>query len=603
MITIEQETSRSQEQPKTEKQRKLVERAQMLFRAFYDEAMPRRTRFAEYRRIRALEEDVFENGTAPKLNVLGSMIDTVVADQMDNPLEALMIPERPDEETVRSADDITDVVRFALDQCGWDAQYRKLMEDTATLGTGVAEVLWEADADDGRGLVRAMRVKPENFFPDPAYENIQDGRAVFKATWVTVAWVEEHFPHVKGYIAGDEYANDGDGEKLAQAQGESEGCMLLDYWYKQYDAEARRTRVHMALICGNTLVYTSEEDDDMKDGVYAHGLYPFVVFPYRERAGSAFGMGMMDDYAEQYFAVCRYFKYMDDNTRLNAKPRFLARRGEVDEIADMERDFVEVENLEETHIKPIVVPALGNQVFTTVQYLVDTMKQDSGQNQFTRGEGGMGVTAASAIQALQEAGGKTARMHTSTYKEAFRQMIMQIVWVLADYIDAQRVLLVTGDEEVPDTMHSVTIRPSARKPGGGIEKPPYTIRVQVQKKNPLQIQANNQYVLQIAQVCGEAGAPLPPAAVVRLLQGQDNKAQILRELQAADQTQAQIAQLTAQLEQAQAQMEQLAKQNGLQKQVITRQHQELAAQRAPGQVNAPNYGMLNTTVGVNREEL
>ena len=40
------------------------------------------------------------------------------------------------------------------------------------------------------------------------------------------------------------------------------------------------------------------------------------------------------------------------------------------------------------------------------------MKQDCGQNQFTRGEGGLNVTAGTAIHYLQEAGGKITRWHS-----------------------------------------------------------------------------------------------------------------------------------------------------------------------------------------------
>ena len=291
-------------------------------------------------------------------------------------------------------------------------------------------------------------------------------------------------------------------------------------------------------------------------------------------------------------------------------------------------------------------------------YLVDTMKQDSGQNQFSRGEAGLGVTAASAIQALQEAGGKITRLHTAGYMESFRQAVEQMIYVLSDRITEERVIMVAGQDSAgtlrPRHVKLLPARPSLPEagmnggamgamgagqdeamgaPGGAeagmpgqamptmgagqdealaalaglngggamgagqdgamgalaglngggaeadiaaalqralggaeagmaamgtgraIERPPYNVRVQIQRRSPLQIQANNEFVLQVAQICGQAGQPLPPLAVVSLLQGIDNKQEVLSALREADQTRTQMQQLQGAVEQLQAQLQ------------------------------------------------
>ena len=75
------------------------------------------------------------------------------------------------------------------------------------------------------------------------------------------------------------------------------------------------------------------------------------------------------------------------------------------------------------------------------------------------------------------------------------------------------------------------------------------------RRSPLQIQANNEFVLQVAQICGQAGQPLPPLAVVSLLQGIDNKQEVLSALREADQTRTQMQQLQGAVEQLQAQLQ------------------------------------------------
>ncbi|MEE0297930.1 MAG: hypothetical protein UD963_01440, partial [Christensenellales bacterium] len=175
----------------------------------------------------------------------------------------------------------------------------------------------------------------------------------------------------------------------------------------------------------------------------------------------------------------------------------------------------------------------------------------SGQNQFVRGEGGKGVTAASAIQALQEAGGKIARMHTEKFKSAFRQMVEQILWVLSEYMPPERKLRIVGGWDSSGNMKERMIELIApRNANGRLPKPAYTVRVQVQKNNPLQIQADNEFLTQVATICAQSGNPLPPETIVTLMEGVRTKGTVLKALQENSRVNAQISALEAELAQA-----------------------------------------------------
>jgi hypothetical protein len=169
----------------------------------------------------------------------------------------------------------------------------------------------------------------------------------------------------------------------------------------------------------------------------------------------------------------------------------------------------------------------------------------------------MGVTAASAIQSLQEAGGKTSRWHTEQYKDAFREMVEQIMWVLSEYMTKDRTLRIVGGWDSTGQMKDrvVSLRPTAKE-GDALPKPAYTVRVQVQRNNPLQIQSDNEFLMQAAQICAQNGSPMPPTAIINLMQGYRNKDSVLRAVIDADQIHQQLAQLTQQNEQLQAQLEQ-----------------------------------------------
>ena len=116
-----------------------------------------------------------------------------------------------------------------------------------------------------------------------------------------------------------------------------------------------------------------------------------------------------------------------------------------DDVADMRKTIIEWEGNDIREVMQTVQAApINGQVYEMMRYMADTMKQDCGQNQFTRGEGGLNVTAGTAIHYLQEAGGKITRWHSERFKDAFRRMIEQILWVLSEYMEPGRKLRIIG---------------------------------------------------------------------------------------------------------------------------------------------------------------
>ena len=522
-------------QPLSAEQALLVSRAYALFDRFYDQLRPVHEQMRQMRMMRCLNQGE-QSGTAPLSNTLNSCADNVIADQIDNMPEARMVPER--EETAKSAEEMTDVVSFVLYQAGWPGKYQRLMEDAVIAGTGVCQVFWDDEAMDGEGMVSVLAWHPEDFYPDPMVEDIQDGRACFKTTNTTVSWVEEHYPHARGFIGQDRYAQDMQWEQEGAADPDTR-VTLIEYWYKKYDANRRRNHVHMALLAGGALLYSTEYDlgtgdpGEFSQGVFAHGQYPFTLFKYRPVWRRAFGTGLMHDYRQMQHAIDRYIKYIDDNARQSSVQRLFIRKGSginPDEIADMSRVIVEWEGNDIREVmQPVQASPINGQVYQMMTYLADTMKQDCGQNQFNRGEGGLGVTAASAIEALQSAGGKLARWHTEQFKDAFREMVEQILWVLSEYMEPGRTLRIVGGWDQAGSMQEKIVQLLATElKGDAMPKPAYTVRVQTQRNTPGQIQEANDFLLRAAELCAQYGQPLPPQSVIALMEGYRTKGSVLR---------------------------------------------------------------------------
>ena len=129
--------------------------------------------------------------------------------------------------------------------------------------------------------------------------------------------------------------------------------------------------------------------------------------------------------------------------------RHFIRRGSgvnPDDVADMRKTIIEWEGNDIREVMQTVqAEPINGQVYEMMRYLADTMKQDCGQNQFTRGEGGLNGTGRHGHRLLT--GGRAARSRDGTANDsrsAFRKMVEQILWVLSEYMEPGRKMRIIG---------------------------------------------------------------------------------------------------------------------------------------------------------------
>lgn len=604
-------------QPLTEREKEFVDSVYALFDAFRDGNQKYRDEITEARKVYKLEDDQLDIGItdpmrrSPQLNTLNSDVDNMIADYMDNLPEAIVQPETA--ELAPMADDLTDVIGWTLHRANFKHAWRLAVSDATITGTGVLHAYWddEMSLGDKRGGIGIQAWRPEYFMPDPLYDSLQDGRAVFKVCMHPLSYFEQHYPDKAKYIDPDAHVKL-PSEELSRRDDQRYDdplVALLECWFKRYDAKKKKYAVHMVQVAGGALLYDSR--DDNPGGVYDHGQYPFVMLRFRDRENTCYGTGMMYEFADTQRMINRFTRYMDENARASARIRYIVNRNadlDMEAATDMNRDVILANVTDERAINQIQARPLNSQVMQTVQWLQDTEKQDSGQNQFSRGEGGLGVTAASAISMLQEAGGKITRLHTASYMDSFREMIEQIIALTAEFVDEERIVMITGDEH-NEIGREVRLDGRSLK-DSVLKRPALTVRVETQRSNPQQISSYNQLVLQMAEISAQAGSPIPAGTLMRAMRV-PGKEEIVKLLDAADmqrqqmeQMQQQIQQLAAQNQQLMEQGAQMAQEMDAQKQMLGQTAQMLrgGGQQPPMQASqppqaVPNYGPLEQELG------
>ena len=533
-------------------QRALVTEAYERLALWRDACSGHHQKAKESRRILALDDPLQDApGAAIKtlqLHTLKSTFNNCVADQIDNMPEAVMIPERP--EVAQTAEELTDVTRWVFGHNNYEALHRKRVEDCFCTGTSVTQVAWDPDMDYGEGNIAILRWPVEAFLWDPAAENLQDARAVFKVSWHPMSWYEQHYPEQYSSIGSDEGEYSTIGE-VSNIQADEERAMLMEYWYRLFDAKKRRYTINVAYLAGGALLELSED-------IYQHGRYPFRMDVFSRIEGTPVGEGMIQDLAPMMRYINRYAAYIDMNLRMSAKGRLLVNRNagiDVAVLADWEKDIIEADRIDTAALQWLQSQPFTGMVSNQMMQLQTDLKQDSGQNQFTRGETAGGVTAASAINALQEAGGKITRLRTFTLNDGFREICEQVMWLISQFYDEKRVLYITGMKtEQPREVALDAKKIYGKKPSGkSLPPPPYTVQVQVQRRNPMRVQAQNDLFMQMYTMAAQAQQFFPISVLLELLQV-DGKEKILPVIR-QNESQAQ------QMQEMAAQNEQLAQEN------------------------------------------
>lgn len=525
-------------------------------RPFHESAKEAR----EILRLRDPKQDTGDDEPTLQLQTLKSTFNNCVADQMQNMPEPKLIPETPDLNEV--AMDLQDTVRYVIYNVNkYNAIHRRRTEDLYATGTAITQVTWDESLAHGKGDIAIIRWPVEAFLWDPQAENIQDARAVIKVSWHPLSWFEAHYPDAAPYVSAEDglYNHIGLSElQQSQMQNDEGRAALLEYWYRTYDASKKRYAINVAYCAGGALL-------DEQKNVFAHGRYPFVMDVHSTIEGTPVGDGLVSELVPMMRYINRYAKYIDTNLRMSSKGRMLTRRNsgiDREALADWSQDIVEGDHVVAGEDWAWMQHApFNSMVANQMLQFQNDLKQDSGANQFTRGETTAGVTSGKAIAALQEAGGKITGLRTETLNAGFQEIVEQILWLMSEFYTDERVKLITGKNGMN---REVTM--SARRFFGGkrtkgsVPPPPYMVQVEIDRRNPVQVEAQNEMFMQAYTMAAQAQQYFPLSALFELMNidGKDRLMPVIRE---NENHQQQMQQLQQQNEQMMQQLAQMQKDN------------------------------------------
>lgn len=425
------------------------------------------------------------------------------ADAMDCYPEPTVLPREPgDREEARK---LTRILPVVLKKNGFKRTYSSAWWYKLKSGCAVYGVFWDAGKLNGLGDIAIRRMDLLNLFWEPGVTDIQDSPHFFSTELQDREALEERYPWAKGKADRGGWSVS---RYLYDDAVDTSGKVLVVDWYYHTRENGRKVLQYCKFV-GDTVLYATENDPDMRNrGWYDHGRYPFVFDVLFPEEGTPTGYGYVDLCKSPQKQIDLMNQAILKNTLASATPRFFVRSdGAVNEneYADWTRPFVHTNgNLGSDSIAPIQTAGLDSVYVAILQSKIAEMKETAGNRDVANGGTAGGVTAATAIAALQEAGGKLSRNMIDDGYEAFSDVVTLCIELIRQFYSLPRqfrLLGVMGQEEFV-SYDSRGLQPQAVDDGvvSGYRVPEFDLEVSAQDENPYKTMEYNQLALQLFQM-------------------------------------------------------------------------------------------------------
>ncbi|HIQ80046.1 MAG TPA: hypothetical protein IAD32_02025 [Candidatus Scatavimonas merdigallinarum] len=418
------------------------------------------------------------------------------ADMRDSYPEPNVLPRAEDDR--EDAEILTEIIPVILEQNHYERIYSAAAYDKIKNGTSVKGVFWNPGKLGGLGDIEIKRCELLNLFWEPGIEDIQDSPFLFYVTLANNDTLKAVYPQLQDKLGGNSfmlntYAHD-------DSIDTSQKSCVIDCYYKVHTKG--KTILHYCKYVNDTVLFATENEAAYKTrGFYDHGRYPFVfdvLFPEKD---TPVGFGYIDTTKDCQIYIDKLNQIILENAAMRGKPRFFVPNQSsvnIEDFADWNKTFIPVQSTSTENIKPVEVQPIDGNVFSAYQMKVEELKETSGNRDFSQGGTTSGVTAASAIAALQEAGSKLSRDLNKGSFNAFEEECCLIIELIRQFYTEARSFRITGKEkEIRFVSYDNSrIHPNTTETAFGVETaqrvPIFDIKVNAQKKSPFNRVAQNE---------------------------------------------------------------------------------------------------------------
>ena len=412
------------------------------------------------------------------------------------------------------------IIPCVLEQNNFEETYDDVMWQKTKTGTGVYKVVWDKHKLNGLGDISIERANLLNLYWEPGVTDIQKSRYFFHTELYDKDLLEQRYPEqLKGGLKRETFIST---KFLYDDHVDTENKLtVIEVYYHKY-IEGKNTLQYCKYV-NDIVLYATENDtqpiaDDVDGiikppmaitGLYEHGKYPYVFDALFPIEGSPCGYGYVDICQNPQTEIDLLKTSFIKNAMVGAIPRYFTRsKGGINEeqFLDLTNPLVKVEgNLDEAYLRPIEHMSLDGNYINVLDRAIQELRETSGNTETSTGNISSGVTAASAIAALQEASGKGSRDSTQGSYRAYAVIVEICIELIRQFYNMPRTFRILGEygseQYISYTNAGIQPQPQGVDFGQdmGFRLPVFDIKISAQKKNVYTKVSQNELALQFFQ--------------------------------------------------------------------------------------------------------
>ena len=435
---------------------------------------------------------------------LHNVIVSKHADAMESYPEPNILPR--EESDREEAQRLSDIIPCILEQNSFEETYSDAMWQKLKTGTGVYKVVWDSSKLGGLGDISVVQVNLLNIYWEPGITDIQKSRYVFHTELIDKDVLEEMYPQLQGKIKGKGFMS----TKFLyddHVDTENKHTVIEVYYHKYVDD---KNTLQYCKYVGDQVLQATENDPKMAMvGLYEHGKFPYVFDALFPIEGSPCGYGYVDICRNPQTEIDLLKTSFVKNAMVGATPRYWSRGdGSVneEEFLNLSKPIVHANNVSEDALRRIEHTPLDGMYVNVLDRTIQELRETSGNTETSTGNAGSGVTAASAIAALQEASGKGSRDSTQASYRAYMLIVEQCIELIRQFYDLPRQFRIIGEYGMQKFISYTNAGIQPQHQGTdfgedmGYRLPVFDIKTSAQKRNTYTRVAQNELAIQFFQM-------------------------------------------------------------------------------------------------------
>lgn len=421
------------------------------------------------------------------------------ADAMDSyPVPAVLPRAMDDEGTAKT---LSSILPAIFDNCDFEQIYSDNWWDKLKNGCAIYAVMWDQSKNHGQGDISIRGVDMLSFYWEPGIQDIQDSKNIFVLALADNDALEAQYPQLQGKLSG----NSIDKKQYHYDDAvDTTGKSIVVDWYYKVQTETGPL-VHYVKYVDETVLFASEDTPGYEDGIYDHGKYPFVLDVLYAEKGTPAGFGYVDICKSPQEYIDRLGMALLLNAEEAAQRRYFVKDGcqvNEEELLDIHKRVIHVAGSpNDDNIRSFDTPELSSVYLSVLQDKVNELKETSANRDFNQGGTASGVTAASAITALQEAGNKTSRDIIKSSYRCYTQICIMVIDLMRQFYDISRTFRITGEQGTPEYVqfNNGGLKGGEKSVYGQdfrTKEPIFDVIPSAQKQNPYSKLSQNEMALQ-----------------------------------------------------------------------------------------------------------